>query len=327
MPCRQAIATRRTSLALASAAVLGRPARSQPATEFRPSRMLVAAVPGGSPDIVARLLADGLARRRGHPVAVENRPGADGAIAADAFVQARPGDALFFMFGDLATTVAMLPGPVSFDPLRDFVPISTAADDLFVLSVAPDLPVRSLAELVTLARQRPGELNWFAAPGPPWLAFRAFLRDAQLDMAYVSYRGTPPALVDLMAGRIQVALTPLAPATPPARDGRIKLLAATGRERPPMMPDLPTTAEAGSPGFLIQGLLGMMGWRDMPEVTREVLSEQVREVLIEPTSIARLRQASLIARGSTPAQYASELAAFQGRWSALVREFGAKPPG
>jgi tripartite-type tricarboxylate transporter receptor subunit TctC len=289
--------------------------------------MLVAAPPGGSPDVVARILAEGLSRRRGNPISVENRPGADGAIAAEAFARARPGDALFFMFGDMLTTAAMLQSGVPFDPIRDFVPISTAADDLFVVSAAPALPARSLGELVAHARERPAGLNWFASPGPPWLAFRAFLRSAGLDMAYVSYRGAPPALLDLAAGRIQVALTPLAPAAALARDGRIRLIAVPGRERAPSFPEAPTSSEAGWPALLIQGLLGLVGWRDIPEDLREEIAEDVRQILADPATVVRLAAAGLVARSSTPAQYAAELAGFAARWDPLVREFGARPPG
>lgn len=325
MPNHRDTASRRTALALGLAAIGAPVAHAQSTPPFRPGRMIVAAIPGGSPDIMARMLAEGLSRRRGHNIAVENRPGADGTIAAEAFAQARPGDALFFMFGDMVTTASML--PVSFDPERDFVPISTTADDIFLLSIAPDLAVRSLGELVALARQRPGALNWFASPGPPWLAFRGFLRDAGLDMAYVSYRGAPPALLDMAGGRIQVSLTPMAPALALAAAGRIRPIAATGAVRSPLMPDLPTTAEAGQPGFVIQGLLGITGWRGMPDTARDEISDQVRDILAEPAAAERMRATGLILRGSTPAQYAAELAEVRARWAPLVRTFGARPPG
>ena len=323
--------TRRAALGLSLAALgVPRPAGAQqpeagPAA-LRPGRMICSAPPGSSPDVAARVLAEGLSRRRGHPLAVENRPGADGTIAAGAFAQARPGEALFFTFSDALTVAPLMYDRLPFDPERDFVPVSTGADDLFAVSVSADLPARSLAELAAFGRDQPGRLNWYAPPGSPWLAFRAFLRDARLDMAYVSYRGAPPALQDMAGGRIQVALAPLAPALPLARDGRIRLIAATARERPPAVPELPTTAEAGMPAFQIQGLLGLFGWRGMPEAARDELSAQVREVLAEPAMAERLRAAAMVPRGSTPAQYGAELAEHRARWAALAREFGAKPP-
>jgi tripartite-type tricarboxylate transporter receptor subunit TctC len=292
--------------------------------------MVVPVPPSAAPDLAGRLLAEGLARRRGHPLAVENRAGADGVIGAEAFVQTRPGEALFYSFVAAVTVSPLLhEGRLPFDPEADLVPISTGAADFFVLSVSPTLPVRTLAEFVEHARGRPAALNWFASPGAPYLAFRAFLRDAGpggIDMAYVSYRGTPPALVDLAAGRIQAALTPMAAVLPLARDGRARLLVLTGPERVATLPDLPTTAEAGMPEFLMEGLQGLFGWRGMPEAARDELSAQVREILGDPTVAERFRAAGMTPRGSTPAEFARELAQHRARWAALAREFGAKPP-
>ena len=270
----------------------------------------------------------GLSRRRGHPIAVDTRAGADGAIAAEAFARIIPrGEALFFTWGGVLTVTPLMNERVGYDPWSDFVPVSTGADDLFAVSTAPDLPAGTLQDLVAHARERAGALNWYASPGEPWLTFRAFLRGAGLDMAYVSYRDAPAALLDLAAGRIQVALTPLAPALPLARERRIRLLASTTRERPPAVLDLPTTAEAGMPDFRLEGLLGLSGWRGMPEALREELSAQARATLAEPATAERLRAAGMAARGSTPAEYMAELAAHRAHWAALVREFGAKPAG
>jgi hypothetical protein len=209
------------------------------------------------------MLAEGLARRRGHPIAVENRAGADGVLGAEAFAQARPGEALFYSFVAAVTVVPLMhEGRLPLGPDADLVPISAGAADFFVLSVAPALPVHTLAEFVEHGRTRPGALNWFASPGAPYLAFRAFLRDAApggLDMAYVSYRGAPPALLDLAAGRIHAVLAPLAAVLPLAREGRARPLALTGPERAPVAPEIPTAAEAGMPGFRMEGLHGLFG--------------------------------------------------------------------
>jgi tripartite-type tricarboxylate transporter receptor subunit TctC len=326
--------TRRAALGLSAAAIAAaaapRPARAQPpaspADGQRSIRMIHPAVVGSAPDAAARILAEALGRRRGHPIVVEVRSGADGTIAADAFVRSQPGEALFFTFSDVLTVAPLMHERVPYDPAADFVPVSVVADDFFAVSVGPGAPARTLAELAGLARDRPAALNWYASPGTPYLAFRAFLRDARIEMTYVSYRGAPPALLDLAAGRIHAALTPLAPALPLAREGRTRLLVATTRERPPAAPDLPTTAEAGMPSFQITGLLGLFGWRGMPETARDELSAQVRAVLAEPATAERFRAAGMAARGSKPAEYAAELAASHARWAALAREFGARPP-
>jgi tripartite-type tricarboxylate transporter receptor subunit TctC len=222
--------------------------------------MIMPAPPGAVVDLAGRMLAEGLARRGGHPIVVENRPGGDGMIGAGAFAQARAGEALFYSFVAAVTVVPLMhEGRLPFDPDADLVPISTGAADFFVLSVAPALPVHTLAEFVEHGRTRPGGLNWFALPGAPYLAFRAFLRDAapgRLDMTYVPYRGTPPALLDLAAGRIHAVLAPLAVALPLAREGRARPLALTGPERAPVAPEIPTAAEAG--GCRASGWRGCM---------------------------------------------------------------------
>lgn len=304
-------------------------AQAQAATlPARPGRMIVPGPAGSAPDLAGRLLAEGLAHRRGHPIVVEDRPGADGLIAAEAFLQARPGEALLHSFSGLVTVVPLLhEGRLPFDPEADLLPISTTAFDFFVLVVAPSLPVRSLAELVEHARTRPGRLNWYASPGAPYLAFRAFMREAGLDMAYVPYRGVPSALTDLATDRIQVALITLAPAGPLAREGRLRILATTGHARAPGFPDLPTTAEAGFPGFWQEGMQGLFGWRGMAAAEREDWAAAIRAVLDAPAVAERLNAAGMAARGSTPAEFAQFLAEHRSRWSALAREFGARPPG
>ncbi len=316
-------ATRRAALALASA--IGGP---RPAGASDPTRMIVPVPPGTSPDTAARLLAEGLSPRRGHPLLVENRTGGDGTIGAGAFAQARPGEALFFGMADLLTVAPLAGDRLPYDPDADLVPVSSAATDFFVLSVPSAMPARTLAEFVAYARARPpGELNW-AGPArtAAFPAFRAFLRQAGVEMTFVAYRGGPQALLDLAEGRIQAVLSTLAAALGAARGGgRVRMLATAARTRAPAAPDLPTTAEAGFPDFWVEGLLGLFGWRGMPEAAREGLSAQAREVLAEQTIIERFGAAGMLARGSTPAAFAAEIAEHRKRWAALAREFGVGP--
>ncbi|MBD0275698.1 MAG: tripartite tricarboxylate transporter substrate binding protein, partial [Acetobacteraceae bacterium] len=298
------------------------------AASDRPSRLVVPVPPGTSPDTAARLLAERLSHRRGHPLAVENRVGGDGTIGAAAFAQARPGEALFFGMADLLTVAPLAGDPLPYDPAADFAPVSSAATDFFVLSVPSAMPVRTLAEFVDHARARPpGELSW-AGPArtAAYPAFRAFLRSAGLEMAFVPYRGGPQALLDLAEGRIQAVVSTLAAALGAARGGKARMLATAARTRAPAVPDLPTTAEAGFPDFRVEGLLGLFGWRGMPEAVRDGLSAQVREVLLEPAIVERFGAAGMQARGSTAAAFAGEIAEHRRRWAALAREFGVGPP-
>jgi tripartite-type tricarboxylate transporter receptor subunit TctC len=297
------------------------------AAAANPSRLVVPVPPGTSPDTAARLLAEGLSHRRGHPLAVENRTGADGTIGAAAFAQARPGEALFFGMADLLTVAPLAGDRLPYDPAGDFVPISSAATDFFVLSVPATLPVGTLAEFVGYAQARRGELHW-AGPArtAAYPAFRAFLHRAGLEMTFVAYRGGPQALLDLAEGRIQAVLSTLTAALGAARGGRVRMLATAARTRAPAVPDVPTTAEAGFPDFWVEGLLGLFGWRSMPATVRDELSAQTREVLTEPAIAARFGAAGMLARGSTPPAFAAEIAEHRTRWAALAREFGVGPP-
>jgi tripartite-type tricarboxylate transporter receptor subunit TctC len=325
----RAEATRRTMLGLTMAALVTGAPRAQTGGPLRPTRMIVPTPAGAAPDIAARLLAEGLARRRGHPIAVENRPGADGVLGAEAFTQARPGEALFFSFPGVVTTAALMQDRLPYDPAADLVPIHATVTDFLGLFVAPGVPAGSVAEFVEHVRARPGALNWFGSPGGPYLVFRDFLRRAgALDMAYVSYRGAPPALLDLAGGRIHAALVPLAPALPMVREGRIRLVVVTNRTRAVAIPEVPTAAEADVPALEIEGLLGLYGWRGISDAARAELAGQAQQTLADPGAAERLRAAGMEPRGpSSPAAFAAELAAIGGRWAALAREFGARPPG
>lgn len=328
---RRAAAARRTVLGLAVAALGRRAARAQPVEGFRPAGIIVPAPAGSSPDVGARLLAEGLARRRGHTLVVENRPGADGVLGAEAFARARPGEALFYTFSGLVTTAPITAErPLPYDTNADLVPIHAAATDFLGLVVAAGSPVRSVAELVELARARPGALNWRGTAGTSvYLTFRDFMRRAGgLDMTYVSYRGTPPALLDLAAGRLDVVDASLAGALPLVRDGRLRLLAVTNPTRSPAAPEVPTAAEAGFPALENEGIHGLFGWRGMPGALRAELAAQAWETMTEPAAVERLRAAGMEPRGaSSPAAFAAVLVAGRARWAALAREYGARPPG
>jgi tripartite-type tricarboxylate transporter receptor subunit TctC len=319
---------RRAALSLAIAALGGRVARSQPAGgPFRPARMIVPFPAGTSLDLAARTVAEGLARRRGHPIAVENRAGADGVLGAEAFARARPGEALLYSINAVVTVAPLLADRLPYDPDADLVPVHPGATDFIGLTVPEALPVRSVADLVEQARARPGALNWYA-PGAGYLAFRNFMRAAGgLDMAYVAYRGSPPALLDLAAGRIHAALTPLGAAMPLLREGRLRLLAVANPSRSPVVPEAPTAAEAGFPALEMEGAHGLFGWRGMPEEARAELARQAAEALAEPAAAGRLRAAGMEPRAATtPAAFAAELAKTRAHWAALARDSGAKPP-
>jgi tripartite-type tricarboxylate transporter receptor subunit TctC len=287
--------------------------------------MLTPTAPGSSVDVAARIFGERLAQRWGRPVIIENRPGADGILAVQGLLQATDGHTLLFSFPGVVTVVPLLHERLPYDPASDLLPIASVANDFLVVAVNATLSVGSLDELVELARTRPGQLNWTAAPGAPYLTFLEFQRRAGLTMAYVPYRSSVLALPDLVNGRIQVTVTPLASALPLAHDSKIKLLAVTAPERAPAAHALPTAIEAGYPELSIEAPLGLFGPKTMSLELRERIAADV-QVLASDSAIAqRLTSLGMLARASTPTEYAATLAVQRARWAALARAYGVRP--
>ncbi|MBV1800414.1 tripartite tricarboxylate transporter substrate binding protein [Siccirubricoccus sp. G192] len=273
-------------------------------------------------------MAERLAARWGKPVVVEGRPGADGIPALEAMLAAPPGEALFSTNHGVVTVTPILHPRLGFDPMVELAPVVDLTADQFGVAVPAATAPRDLADLIARARERPGALNWTAAAGPPYLAMRAFLRDAGLDMAFVGYRGVGAAVVtELIAGRLDAMMVPLASVVGAAREGRLRVVAVTGPERAPALPEVPTSAEQGFPGFRQEGIHGLFGWRGMPEALRARIAAEAAAAVAEPALAERLRAAGLLVRaGGTPERFAATLAEQREHWAALAREFGANPP-
>jgi tripartite-type tricarboxylate transporter receptor subunit TctC len=285
-------------------------------------RMVVAGAPGGSLDAAARLFADQLAKRWGRPVVIDNRPGADGIIAVQALLQANDDHTLLAAFPGVVTVVPLLHEKLPYDPVNDLVPISSIADDFLTVAVSPALSIGSLDELVKLAQTRPGQLNWAAATGAPYLTFLEFQRRAGIELAYVPYRSPTLALPDLVTNRIQVAVTPLSSALALARDGKLKLLAVTAFQRLVAAREFPTASEAGYPELTIEAPLGLFGPKGTPPDLRERIAADVRVVAAEPMITKQLEAVGMLAKASMPAEYAATLDAQRTRWAMLARTYG-----
>jgi tripartite-type tricarboxylate transporter receptor subunit TctC len=289
-----------------------------------PRRILVPLPPGSSPDIAARLFAEAFSRRRSHPIAVENKVGGGGAVAGQAFTHTRSGEALFFGMSDLLTVAPLTQDRSPFADPAAFVPLSRVATDPMAVVVPASLPVRSLGELIDYARARPGVLNWYAAPGTSlYIAFNAFLQRLGIDAVFVSFAGL--MLLELARGRVHLALGSIAASLPYFQSGSVRPLAVSSPSRAPVVPDLPTSAEAGFPDLMVEGVHGLFGWRGMADTVREGLSSDARAVLADRELIERYAAVGLQARGSTPTAFAAELANHRVRWAALEREFGGMP--
>jgi tripartite-type tricarboxylate transporter receptor subunit TctC len=214
-------------------------------------RLLVGFSPGGGQDIAGRILAKYLAASWGQPVIVENRAGANGLIAAAAVASAAPDGYTLHVFTANDTVNAGARAKMPFDTLRDLAPVTAVSSSPYLLGVHPALQVKTTADLIALAKKRPGELH-YASSGtgsPIHLSTALFGRMAGVNMVHVPYKGIAPALVDLVSGQLQVAMASLASFMQPYKAGRVKVLAVTGDTRSAQLPEVPTVVESGVPGY------------------------------------------------------------------------------
>jgi tripartite-type tricarboxylate transporter receptor subunit TctC len=219
----------------------------------------------------------------------------------------------------------LLHGSLPYDPQKDFAPISLTVEDFLSVAVAPTLGVSSLKELVLLAAAKPGDLNYYAVPGSPYLSWLAFQKRAGISMVFVPYKAPAGALNDLSESRIHVMVTPLATVRGLAQSDKIKLLAVTNGTRAVAAPDVPTAGEAGYLDFTFAGLLGLFGPKDMPEALQERLSAEVRDILRESAMQQRLTNLGLLARGTTPGEFRAVIDAQRAKWAAIAQAHDIKP--
>jgi tripartite-type tricarboxylate transporter receptor subunit TctC len=294
-----------------------------------PSRTvrIVTGAAASSPDVVARTLADALAKRWKQPVIVENRAGADHILAVQGFLEAQDGHTLLFTTHSVLTVNPVLHAKLPYDPERDFAQISLAVEDFLCVAAAPSLGVDSLSGLAKLASAKPGELNAYAVPGSPHLSWLAFQKRTAISTTFVPYKAPTGALADLSEGRIHVAVVPFAVVRGQAEAGRIKVLAVTNAARTPAAPEIPTVGEAGYPDFTFGGLLGLFGRKDMTPALQERVARDVRDILNEPDVRKRLTNLGLLIRGTTPAEFRTVIGEQRAKWAALARAHGIKPRG
>jgi tripartite-type tricarboxylate transporter receptor subunit TctC len=297
------------------------------AAEQWPQRTVRLIVPAGAGpgDLAARVFAEQLSERWKQPVIVENRPGANGLIGVSAFVGMQDDHTLLFSF---AAPISVLPAThekLPYDPARDVVPISSAADTIGVVVATNSIKIGSLAELVTVAKARPGSLNYYAAAGSFPILFAGFLKTVGIDMIAVSYREANPAAQDLAEGRIQAMMAIMSNVLPQVQAGKVRVLAVTGKKRAPYAPEIPTVIEAGYPQLAIEGLQGVFGPRDMPAERRDRISADIRAVAADPAVGARLRTVAQVARGSTPAEFAAAIEEQRAQIASIVKLLGIKP--
>ena len=313
--------TRRAALAITLLPALARAQGSD--YPNRPVRVLVGFPPGGGVDIAARIIMPMLSERLGQPVLVENRAGANGNIAMDAVVRAAAdGYTLFYgNVGNLAVTNALYPN-LTFDTLRDFSPVGQTLESVLVIAVADAVPARNLAELIAYARANPGVLNGASAGagGPSHLALEGFKRATGTEIVHVPYRGSAPAVQDLAGGRVQLIIDGYSLMRAVVESGRARVLAVASAERQPILPSVPTTAEAGLAGFEAGSWHGLVAPAGTPAPIIARLETALAQVMREPAIAQALAAQGVAARWRDAAAFGRYVAEERDRWTRVVRE-------
>lgn len=291
-----------------------------------PIRILVGAPAGGSTDTLARTLSIEMGRLLGRTVIVENRPGAGGNIAADAVAKAAPdGNTLLMSFTSHAINASLYPS-LPFDPVKDFTPLTCVATSPSVLVAHPSLPAKDVRELIALAKAKPGKLNFAigAVGSSLHLAGDAFKMQSGAYIVNIPYRGTAPALQDVLAGQVDLMFAAVGNAQAQIRAGKLKALGVTSAKRLPAFPDVPAIAEV-LPGYESSAWFGLFGPGQMnPELSKR-LSDAARQAILTPDVKKRLELEGAVPVGNSPDEFARFVQAEIPRWAKVVKFAGAKP--
>src|SRR4051812_2782274 len=293
----------------------------------RPVTLIVAFTPGGPSDVLARILGKKLEQLLGQPFVIENRPGAGGNIAAELAARAMPdGYTLLMGNNSILATNASLYRKVNFDPEKDFAPISLIGSQANILVVNPALPVHSMAELIALAKARPGQLN-FASSGygaAAHLAGELFKAQAHIDIVHVAYKGAAPALQDVIAGHVQMMFATAASVVGHVHDGLVRPLAVTTLTRTAVLPDIPTVAELGLAGFDATTWHGLVAPAATPKDVIDTLHRATVAALNDPATRKALGELGVDVAGSSPAEFSAYIRTEIPKWRAVVQAAGAR---
>lgn len=254
-------------------------------------RLIIPFPAGAGNDVAARIVADGLSRRWGKPVVIENKPGGDTTIGVAAFVGARDEHTLLYTVFASLTLAPLTVEKLPYDMEVDLVPIAPAASVVVVVSVNSSLPVHSLADLEHVARSQPGKLSWASGPTLPRYVFATFLKQRGLEMTHVGYRDAAQPQADLGEGRIHVLITGVTASSAPVALGKSRFIAITEPQRSAVLPNVPTAAESGYDEMTFIGGAGLFGWKGMPEPLRLRISDDVNAVLADPAVQQKLAAA------------------------------------
>jgi tripartite-type tricarboxylate transporter receptor subunit TctC len=313
----------RTVLASVALAVLCSGAHAQ--YPNKPVRLIVPFPPGGAAEVGARIFAQPLGQALGQPVVIETKPGADGAIAADATMKAAPdGYTLFYATNTAFSWVPAVRKDPPYDPVNDFTPVSLVGQFGFFLFSHPSVPATNMKELFAYLRANPGKLNYGSGNSTSIVSTAQLLQREKLDVVHVPYKGDGPLMVDLLGGRVHFAIATPGTAAPQVREGKLRALATLLPSRSPLLPDAPTMAEAGLKELSVTPWGGLFGPKGLPRDIADRVSRELQAVLKRPEVREAFGKLAFEPRGSTPEQLAAYTREQLAVWRRAIADAGIK---
>jgi tripartite-type tricarboxylate transporter receptor subunit TctC len=291
----------------------------------KPIRLIIPFPPGGSNDVVGRMIGDQLGKQLGKQVIIDNRAGAGGVIGTELASHATP-DGYTILVISLAHAVNPWLYKLPYDPIKAFTPIGIMGTGTNVLTVHPSLPVNSLKEFLALAKEKPGELSYASAGIGTFqhLGAELFRLDAKVNLLHVPFRGGGPALVDVLGGHNKVMFSSLVQAVPHIKSGRLRALGTGGKERVPALADVPTISEAGVPGFTASGWVGIMAPAGTPKPIVDLLNTEINKILNSAEIKDSWAKQGVAPLSMTPAEFGVFIKAEIEKWAKVAQTAGVK---
>jgi tripartite-type tricarboxylate transporter receptor subunit TctC len=311
----------------AALAATGPAAYAQGGYPNHPIRMVVPSSAGGGTDIIARVIQPKLSEQLGQQVVIDNRPGAGTMIGIDMVAKA-PGDGYTILMGlSTLATNPLIYKRVLYDAVRDFAPVTLAISAPNVMVVHPSVPAQNVKDLISLARAQPGKLN-FGSSGlgtNPHLCMELFLSMTKLKMVHIPYKGSAPALIDMLAGQFEVMAATMLTGVTHVRSGRLRALGVTGSRRSAVMPEVPTIAEAGVPGYEAVQWYGVLAPAKTPKEIVTRLNTEIVRILKSPDVKQRLASDGVDVEADTPDEFARYIQSELVKWAKVAKDAGIKP--
>jgi len=288
----------------------------------KPVRIIVAFPPGGGTDIVARVVGQKLGEGWNQAVVVENRAGASGTIGTESAARAEPDGHTLFMatMGNMTANQHLYP-KMAVDPLRAFAPITKVVDVHFVFLANPALAANSVGELIELAKKRPGDIAYSSSGpgGAPHLAMELFKRQANVDLIHIPYKGSSPSISDLIGGRVMLSMDSLVQSFPHLKAKRLKALAVLGPRRAALLPEVPTIAESGLPGYALTNWFGLLAPAATPKETVLKIHADVIRVLRDAEAKKRITDLGADVVGNSPEEFGAAMRAESAQWAEIIK--------